>query len=96
MEQSDAMGPEMIQAIDQILETVGEPESDLSVKDLGLVKRVTYSKNYSRIIVKTSFTSPRRTCMLCGIITATVQRSIMRELEEQFTRRFPDLIITIE
>lgn len=96
VEQHDAMSPEMVQAIEQILETVREPESDLSVKDLGLVKKVTYSRNYSRIIVKTSFTSPRRTCMLCGIITATVQRTIMRELEEQFTRRFPDLIITVE
>lgn len=96
METADAMSPEMTQAIDQILETVREPESDLSVRDLGLVKRVTYSRNYSRMIVKTSFTSPRRSCMLCGIITASVQRTIMRELEKQFTRRFPDLMITIE
>ena len=53
MNKQSKMSPEMISGIDQILAEVKEPETGRSVSDLGLIERITYSKNYNRIIVKT-------------------------------------------
>ncbi len=96
MEHNSGMSSEMTAKIDKILASVKEPESQLSVAELGLVKKVTYSRNYNRIIIKTDFNPPRRTCIVCGLITAAIQRTIIRMLEQEFSNEFPDLVITVE
>ena len=96
MNKQSKMSPEMISGIDQILAEVKEPETGRSVSDLGLIERITYSKNYNRIIVKTLICTPRQSCMICGLITETIGNTIRRNLEEEFIKTFPCIHITSE
>lgn len=96
MDNHNQMSPEMISDIDRILSEVKEPETGRSMSELGLVERVTYSRNYNRIIVKTLISTPRQSCVVCGLITETIGITIRRNLEEAFLKAFPDIHITVE
>jgi metal-sulfur cluster biosynthetic enzyme len=83
------MDPEMQKKLDAILARVKEPETLRSVGDLNLVKRVRYSSQRKAFEVFMNVHSPRSTCSVCGLVTATIQRSIERELREAFEQEFP-------
>jgi metal-sulfur cluster biosynthetic enzyme len=75
--------------IDAILARVKEPETRRSVGDLNLVERVRYSSQRNAFEVFMNVSNPRSTCFVCGLVTATIQRSIERELREAFEQEFP-------
>jgi metal-sulfur cluster biosynthetic enzyme len=83
------MDPEMQRRIDTILARVKEPETLRSVQDLNLVRRVRYSPSLHQFEVFMGIGNPRSTCLVCGVVTAAIQRSIQRELEEAFAQEFP-------
>jgi metal-sulfur cluster biosynthetic enzyme len=83
------MDTEMIRKIDRALSRVKEPETLLSVLDLGLVGRVTYSRTWNKFIVRTAVSSPRPACAMCGLIAGAIRETLMRRLEEEFRSEFP-------
>jgi metal-sulfur cluster biosynthetic enzyme len=83
------MDPEMRERIDAILARVQEPETLRSVGELGLVKRVRYSPGLTLFEISLDIANPRSTCFVCGVVTATIQRSIERDLQEAFAQEFP-------
>ena len=89
------MDPEMVRKIDGVLSRVKEPETLLSVAELNLVSRVTYSKIYDKLVVETDITTPRFPCAVCGLITRTIRDSIHRQLEEEFRRVFPGVNVVV-
>jgi metal-sulfur cluster biosynthetic enzyme len=83
------MDPEMRARIDSVLARVKEPETRRSVAELNLVKRVRYSASEQAFEVLLDVANPRTSCSVCGIVTATIQRTIERELQEAFAQEFP-------
>jgi metal-sulfur cluster biosynthetic enzyme len=83
------MDPEMRQKIDSILARVKEPETRRSVGELNLVKRVRYSASEQTFEVLLDIANPRTSCFVCGIVTATIQRTIERDLKKAFVQDFP-------
>ncbi len=79
----------MIRRIDRILSRVREPESLLSVADLGLVEKVTYSAAYNKFLIHLAVSSPRPACVMSGLITGVIRDTLMRRLEEEFRAEFP-------
>ncbi len=85
------MDPEMIKKIDAVLERVKDPESDLPVSRLGVVKRVRYSEVQKKLFVFTDFQSHMPDCRTCVFIAKLVADKILRNLADEFSLEFPDL-----
>lgn len=88
------MDPEMQRKIDAILARVKEPETLRTVGDLNLVKRVRYSPSRHAFEVFLNVNTAGSSCLVCGVVTATIQRTIERELQEAFTQDFPGCQVT--
>jgi len=77
---------------DVILERVKEPESGLSIAELGLVKRLRYSENRRKLSVFTNaLKSNPHYC--CTIIQGLLISSTFKTLSEEFQKEFPNLSI---
>jgi len=87
------METEMIKKIDSILDRVKDPESDLSVAKLGLVKKVRYSKKENLLYIFTDFVSHSPGCMTCAGIAMVISAAILKNIEAEFQKEFPDLTI---
>lgn len=83
------MPKEMTDKIDTILETVKEPETDLSMTDLQLVKKISWSEKEKRFLITMDIAQPRSTCLVCGVVTEQIRAGIERRLEEAFIQAFP-------
>jgi hypothetical protein len=59
------------------------------VADLSLVARVRYAEARQEFQIFMNIAQPRSGCLVCGLVTATIQRSIQRELQEAFEQAFP-------
>jgi len=83
------MDPKTQRKIDAILARVMEPETLRSVSDLNLVKRIRYSSGSNLFELFMDVATPRSSCFVCGVVTATIQRTLERELKEAFEQDFP-------
>jgi metal-sulfur cluster biosynthetic enzyme len=85
------MDDAMKKKIDAVLARVREPESGLSLAELGLVERVRYSEKRGRLVV---FTNPIKSPPGCCIIIAKLlQDTTGKRMAEEFQKEFPDLRI---
>ena len=83
---------EMAKRIDAVLERVKEPESNLSIAQLGLVKRIRYNEEHQRFYVFTSaIKSNQHYC--CTIIQGLLISSTLERLTEEFQKEFPEISI---
>lgn len=87
------MDSEMKQKIDKILARVKDPESGLSLDQLGVVTRVRYNEEKREMYLFTDFLSHLPTCNTCRGIALAIMSSLMRSLKEEFEIEFPDLYI---
>jgi metal-sulfur cluster biosynthetic enzyme len=87
------MKPEMIRKIDSVLDRVKDPESDLPVAQLGVIKRVRYNEELQTLYVFTDFYSHMPKCTTCAAIAKTLASAIVRDLTKEFQIEFPDLSI---
>lgn len=87
------MSPEMKQKIENILERVKDPESDLSIAQLGLVKRILYSEKEKKLVVFTNNYTNIPKCLSCVVIGLTIMSTIIRDLTAEFQKEFSDLTI---
>ncbi len=80
---------------DAIMEEVKDPESELSISRLGLVKKFRYSEEHKLIYVFTDFFSHRPACYTCVGISMAIESTIIRELRKKLEEEFPDMEIKI-
>jgi len=88
-----SMEPDMVRKIDAVLDRVKDPESDLPVVQLGVIKRVRYNEELKTLYVFTDFYSHMPKCVTCAAIAKTLASSIVRDLTKEFQTEFPDLSI---
>jgi len=89
------MDPEMKRRIDLVLSKVKEPETRLSVLDLGLVRKVSYGATEKRLLVEVDHPEARQKCFCAGMVTAVVRQGLMRELAGEFQKEFPELAVEL-
>jgi len=83
----------MTEKIASILERVKDPESGLSVEEVGVVKRVRYNEEKKEMYIVTDFVSHLPGCLTCVGIAMAVMSTIVRNLNEEFQKEFPNLTI---
>ena len=87
------MDNDMIKELDRILDTVKDPESELPISRLGLVKKFRYSAEHRILYVFTDFFSHRPACKTCVGISMLIESSITRDLRNALENAFPELSI---
>jgi len=87
------MKPEMIRKIDAVLDRVKDPESDLPIARLGVVKRVRYNEELKILYIFTDFYSHMPKCVTCAAIAKTLASVIVRDITKELQTEFPDLSI---
>ncbi len=81
---------EMADKFEAILKRVKEPETELSVSELNLVQRISYSETEKKFLIYMDIASPRNfPCFTCGVVTEQIRSSIERRLREEFMKEFP-------
>ena len=83
----------MKKRIDDILDSVADPESGLSVARLGLVTKVRYAEKQNLLYIFTDFQSHRPECVTCAGISMMIMSKIITDLENAFHKAFPDCTI---
>ncbi len=86
-----SMDKEMIKKIDSVLDRVKEPESNLSVGQLGLVKKFRYNETKRTLYVYADTYATHKPC--CFLITKLIEIKLMSELENELKKEFPNLAI---
>jgi metal-sulfur cluster biosynthetic enzyme len=89
------MTREMKTKIDAVLERVKEPETFRSVLELGLVKKLTYGAAEKKLLVILDIAEPKLSCFVCGVVTATILNSLVRDLTAEFEKEFPELAVEV-
>lgn len=80
---------------DAILDRVKEPQSELSLADLGLVKKLTYYKADQTIVAVMNYAPPDPVaCPACFITTDMMKDSIERDLRAAILDEFPGWTVT--
>ncbi|MCX7024830.1 MAG: hypothetical protein NT080_09445 [Spirochaetes bacterium] len=74
---------------DAVLERVKEPQSELSLSELGFVSKFTYSAKERVIVVHLDIATPRFECPACYAINGVVKQGIERMLREELEKEFP-------
>jgi hypothetical protein len=83
----------MRQKLDNVLDRVKEPESGLSLSQLGLVERFRYIAKDRRLIVFKSEIKPSKGC--CTVISNMLLHSTLESLAKALQDEFPDFSIEI-
>ena len=88
------MTPEMTKKIDSVLERVKDPESNLSIAQLGVVKKLRYTEEERALYIFTDLHSHMPKCVTCAAIVNTIIAStIIRNLTAELQKEFPTLTI---
>jgi len=87
------MVPAMIMRIERVLNRVKDPESNLPVAHLGLVKKVRYSEAQNKLYIFADLYSHLPKCLTCSAIALAVGSSLLRDLQREFAEEFPELEI---
>jgi len=75
---------------DAILARVKEAQSDLSLAELGLVKKLTYFEPEKTIVAYMSFAPyDPSSCPACSVVDDMMKSSIERDLKEAILEDFP-------
>jgi metal-sulfur cluster biosynthetic enzyme len=75
---------------DAILASVKEPQSELSLADLGLVSKLTYYAADKTIVAHMNFAAPGGAeCPACSLINDMMKSSIERDLKSAILAEFP-------
>ena len=84
----------MKEKIDRVLDTVKEPETGLSMAQLGFVERVRYNADRKKLTVFSSaLKSNRKVC--CTVMQGLLISGTMNSLTEAFQKEFPDLAVEV-
>ena len=88
------MTPEMTKIIDSVLERVRDPASNLSIAQLGAVKKMHYAEEEKVLYIFTDLFSHMPKCVTCAALANTIIASaIIRNLTAELQKEFPGLAI---
>ena len=85
------MDQEMKEELQAVLERVREPETHLSVSDLGLVQGIRHDKDQRKLLVFLNTVRPGPLC--CSIMGGLLLSTTKRNLSEELEKTFPDLSV---
>jgi metal-sulfur cluster biosynthetic enzyme len=80
---------------DDVIAKVKEPQSELSLADLGMVSKIRYFEKDKTIIVYLSANEPRSECPACSVISGVVLAGIERDLIAELEVEFPGWAISV-
>ena len=75
--------------LQSVLERVKDPETNLSMAELGLVERFRYYPKKKKISVFLNPVKPGKVC--CSIISSLLLSSTLKDLMNELRKEFPDL-----
>jgi len=78
---------------DSILTRVKEPQSELSIGELGIVQKFTYHANEKTIIVHLNFRTSAYECPACFAVNEFAISRIERDIKEAMETDFPSWTI---
>lgn len=87
---SGTYDPAVQRRIESILTEVKDPETNLSLLEINLVRRVRVNDEARTILLDVPFDAHTPGCLACAGIAMTVVAGIRRELTAAFEREFPD------
>ncbi len=70
----------------EILESVKDPESEMSVFDLGIVKHIDYRETTGTLVINVDFKRRNPSCVGCVPIAWLLQKKITEELSAKFLK----------
>ena len=79
--------------IDSVLDRVKDPESGMSISELGLVKKLRYSEKEKHLYVFTDFVRRQPGCLTCAAVASLVCSSIQKDLEKELKKEFSGIDI---
>ena len=84
----------MKEKIDRILDTVKEPETGLTMAQLGFVERVRYNAEKKKLTVfSCNLKHNRKSC--CTVIQGLLISGTINSLNDAFQKAFPDLTVEV-
>lgn len=89
------MDPEVKKKIDAALGRIKEPQSELPITDLGLVRNIRYSEKEMALEISLAVGYPSGHCPACAAINSVVEKTIERLVKEEFGREFPGYRILV-
>jgi metal-sulfur cluster biosynthetic enzyme len=78
---------------DDVLARVKEPQSELSMTELGLVSKLTYSEKDKTILVYLDMGSDPHDCPACWAVDDQVRKGVERRLTEELENEFPGFTV---
>jgi metal-sulfur cluster biosynthetic enzyme len=84
----------MKQKIDNVLDRVKEPETGLSMAQLGLVERIRYNQEKKKLIVF-SCNLQHNPHYCCTVLQGLLISGTLNSLTEAFQKEFPDLVVEV-
>lgn len=81
---------------DAVLERVKEPITELSLSELNLVSKITYSAKEKVLAVRLEAFNPRHECPACSAMNGEVIVGIERMLREELQKEFPGFTVEFE
>ena len=79
----------MKKKLQSVLERVKDPETNLSISELGLVERFRYYPKKRKLSVFLNPVNPGKVC--CSIISSLLLSSTLKDLMNELHKEFPDL-----
>ncbi|MGD9081773.1 MAG: hypothetical protein PVG96_20680 [Desulfobacterales bacterium] len=84
----------MKEKIDRVLDTVKEPETGLTMAQLGFVERVRYNEEKKKLTVfSCNLKHNRKSC--CTVIQGLLISGTINSLTDAFQKSFPDLTVEV-
>lgn len=83
----------MVKKIDGVLERVRDPETNLSVAELGLVERCRYSPSRQRLDVWLNPVRPGPVC--CSMVAGLLLADTIKALVDGLRKEFPSLSVDV-
>jgi len=81
----------MKKKLESVLERVKEPETNLTISELGLVERFRYYPKKKKLSVFLNPIKPGKVC--CSIISSLLLSSTIKDLMNELQKEFPDLYL---
>lgn len=88
------MDSAMKEKIDSVLDTVKEPETGLTMAQLGFVERIRYNAEKKKLTVFSCNLKPNHK-YCCTIIQGLLISGTINSLTEAFQKEFPDLSVEV-
>jgi metal-sulfur cluster biosynthetic enzyme len=89
-----AMDATMKRKIDAVLDRILDPETNLTIAQLGLVQRIRYEETWKKLSVFTGSLGPTHGC--CTLLGMAHMSTTLENLKNEFDQEFPDLNTVID